>query len=961
MLCSFFTSSKGYKIIIFFQTITQILRIYLKYLKEILNSSTLIMNINRIWLVVLCLLALGRVLNATPENSAWKGFELLACTLFPLYIYKRSNRPQPVQVAPPIISRRIETEMPVKKLGFDNMENSSEYENKSYIDKMFEESSPEPPVKHLTLHKSRNPSTSISITKTPTKAIGLKKSAITKKNLMVDLLKNQEEYDDAFEKLRENFEKVLKESNISSSKPQIFPVKEPEIPSSSLPGDKSVSKLKPYNTPLPVIPESSEIDPKFEFNPIKHTSTSSVPENSQAFKPSTFNPLPLGTKPLALSGLEVNLNQLGRPPTDLSSIPPHLILPVYKPDSSTRQESLLVGPTFTPMPHHQEIVSGNPPTNLSSAGNSNPFRGNIASNLRGSTLQNTEASSRTAGINSDRPGNSVGFKVNGESDANMHIEPASISSGFFVNSSNQPKDVFKPDTSNFGGAGMSTPKVSNPFNQGQPLPREIASNFTNDAPNMFRMSNLTTGASAAIPGPSVFQANAKDPFTKDGNTFSSQPTYNASNPEFKNQFFVNPNNFPERGTSGSIGHQYISTPSHVPGPLASQTFGNYPTTTNLFPNTGIGMSHLQRNPDPFGQTSNLNLNLNQNTNLNPFQQANPQPLESKTVPNPFSISNPGASMGPFNREPAFQNTSSMPSSFNPVRNDSMVVDARPSSFNNTSLGRTYPQGSVQTFTNNPPKLDDYLVLRRTLENPDASFKIYLEEIVFLVNCIGSNMQSEEHLKFSCSFTQIFKKVDQRYSNIIKVCFGYQLLDYYTQIEDDPQTFIRISQNIVQIIGLLCKEFPELLDYITTELACRSDIFADKMYGSDEALKSLQFVDLERLYKGGELQKQANLELIKVTKLGVLFGSLFVGFKIVSSIWDFLQKLSHLCINRYWIPALLGVLISGKDALSVTYQQEYSRLIELLVNKMNLIEGKCNRLYYQVYITQIEVLLGIKTL
>jgi hypothetical protein len=228
--------------------------------------------------------------------------------------------------------------------------------------------------------------------------------------------------------------------------------------------------------------------------------------------------------------------------------------------------------------------------------------------------------------------------------------------------------------------------------------------------------------------------------------------------------------------------------------------------------------------------------------------------------------------------------------------------------------------------------------------------------MIIVNGITSNMVHIEYSKFSINLLQLFRRSGDKYLNFIMICFSHQVVDSYLGNEDDAEVLLKVARNILQIVEQINKDIKGIPQFILNEIFSLNEIFTDKLYGSEEALNSLHMMDLKRLYQGGELQKNSDFELRNVKKLGVLFGCLSITFCNIDYIWKFLEKLLYSEVNRFMIPALLGVLIGSKDILCSSNRQKFFNVAISLKNKINSIASTCNILAYQSLITQIETLL-----
>ena len=118
------------------------------------------------------------------------------------------------------------------------------------------------------------------------------------------------------------------------------------------------------------------------------------------------------------------------------------------------------------------------------------------------------------------------------------------------------------------------------------------------------------------------------------------------------------------------------------------------------------------------------------------------------------------------------------------------------------------------------------------------------------------------MKISNNLLIVFQKIPQKYLNFAKVWLSFHTIEFFLHCEDENNVLMRVAQNVLQVIGLVSKHLTELVECFFNEISTQNDIFTEKAYGSEEALRSLQFTDIERLCQGGELQKKVDSELKK---------------------------------------------------------------------------------------------------
>ena len=114
---------------------------------------------------------------------------------------------------------------------------------------------------------------------------------------------------------------------------------------------KPASPIRVQTLQLPVILETRESEVSNDFTPKVNKQQTDFKISALSKDESSFNPRPLGSKPMEQSALEMQLKSLGDGgKDDKNQIPPHMLLPVYKVKPYATQDPILRTPTSIDQP-----------------------------------------------------------------------------------------------------------------------------------------------------------------------------------------------------------------------------------------------------------------------------------------------------------------------------------------------------------------------------------------------------------------------------------------------------------------------------------------------------------------------------------------------------------------------------------------------------------------------------------
>ena len=880
----------------------------------------------------------------------------------------------------------ISTDLPIKKLEFDNMEDSPLYdEEKSFISRIFNEPASNIKTKHLVITKPniRPIIKNYKAEPSKNKIFDLNEVNARKKFLINDLLKVDSEYENAMNQLKENYESQLKIEKTQLEvieKSENFEKNEENIKKI----ESKISGLKFSSTALPVIIEKNEFEPSVDFQPVIHKELSDK-RQIPVVEDKSFNPLPLGTKPLALSLLETQMTRLNP-----ENLPPHMVLPVYK--SFAEQKPVLKEFTdFVVKPHgFESTVVSEKTSNLGSL-TDKPQKNfnilNLESNSRNVSENNTsnpfknpvEVSKNSQSSfflkNDYKPKENPSFSMieNPKNDQGISNFGQPYNNPNITSGQNTERGFSNPQSGllNFSADSSFNPYPIKDRNEGSGL---MPINNTLSQNNTFAITNQNSFTSNTVTPNHKFIQSDFSKFNESKNKFSNQPfvpSNNAlpnpfvpSNNSLPNPFVPSNNSLPNPfvPSSNSLMKQYTNTQNN---PLPNQ-YSNI-TQINPLPNQ---YTNTQNNPfsTPSNQTSqhtnqftrnpsnlsNLSNPSNASNPSNPFSINQTNPYSLSTQSNPYSVTKQSntftsnsLSMPDHNKNLRFQRSS--PQAYSNL-NPSSFSEFRPmpqnSSYNSAShSSSTRPSN----FT-----LTEYQNIRTSAENPDQSFKLQGEDILRQINSISSNMTQQELSSLSLFISDIFEKSLQRNPDQLKVYFCIQLLQNLKDADDKESQVLKLITNMCNILTTLDKF--SLCELVIHEICSLYNVFIPKLYTKEEGISSLQLVDLQRIYQGGELQIVVRTEMLFIKKIGMFYGILNVLLRKTEVLKGFMWKIIDLEVSRYWIPAICGLVITTKETF-LSNHQEYSIFSQKIITKLNSVFTFCNPLFFQDQITRIHASLS----
>lgn len=846
-------------------------------------------------------------------------------------------------------------DFPVKKLGFDNLENSPESENeKSIVEKIFNDSSSNFKSKHLVITKPKPPA-ELKTQLKPKKILDRSQINEKKRNLIADFLKAQEDYDKAFESLIGNYETILKCDDQQTEKK--VPEKQlSEVPIAYNPKASELFKL-PEKSPdkknmkkdLQVILERK--DSESDFTPVVHSQLGleSKKKNNGENK---FNPLPLGTKPFALSTLETRIGEMDKIPeqnnlfsvpksvSEKNTLPPHMVLPVYKSNSG-----FLNSNSFNPTIHPVDNA-GNQGYNSARQDfgalkhENNPKSFNKTHEQTLISKFNPSVQSSPFAVSIHNPFNPTELGPNPFSNSNTYeIQKKTVNNE--VNNLTPRKNI---ETNKFNSLNPSTENIFvNKIDQNTSN-SDYRNQFSSSNPNIF--ATTATGAffdTVSNSNPNNFSRNTVNPFSGPINITSANSIPNPTTNPFS--------------SSMAAGNNFINTnTSQFPGP-AVNNFAN-PGGNSFFVQTSNSSSI---NPNLALKTLNASTPNTTNPPNNAFSSFN------NTIPsrnpysqpnlNPFNSVDPGLkSLSPFGSSGQYKNTSDSNPFASKLGNAGIQTNLITPAFTSASqsINPLYRMTSdpIPSSTSQEISLQDYQNIRKTLETPEYSIKPQLEDLMRACNSILTNMGSHESTKVSSSLIEVLSKAT-RHTNFLKVFFTYNLIENYLDSNEDHQISLLLSQSISQVIG--STGIKGLVDFVKYEIWTRNDVFVPVSYTNDQATGSLQLLDLQKFFQGGELQRRVFIELNRSKKLGILLGSLISAS--LDDVWNIFKNFMALEVTRSWIPSVLGLMVSTYKLLSRSNLNEFQIISQQTLAKLNKVQEKCNVLIFQPFITQIQKLVS----
>ena len=720
------------------------------------------------------ILLLGRIIGSNPNSYTWIIFELLSYLSLLLYFYRKEVKVEKTPEKISSIPRNSSMITAVKKLAFDNMENSSEFEyERAAVEKIFEE----PVTRHFSKHIIINKPVTSEIKRngyTESKTFEIMKKETQKKNLIPNLLKTQETYEMAFEKLKENFEYLL---NLGESQPsstnQCISAKV-SIQEGVKKIDLNPEQKKSYiihKSVLPTIPENNESEMHSEFLPVLHKDMSFNPKINSNNNSDDFTPTPLGTKPFAMSSLEINLKQLNNEPFNIDSIPPQTILPVFKVKPFATQEPVLsnLPNPFTPVAHSSKSIEKN--------------ETNFNENLISTRLQKNEKQ-----ISED--------KVNVLESSHL-MQNSTIFETKII--PNMPKDHIQeslkvnPFQSNtelktFNQNQLASPKISSDIGPGNPFEVRNRNSFNqtfnvDQSKNNGALSrNSSEQLSNHITNPHPMPFNPTSAISTSFNNFSNQSNEPLKNNQNSNSFFSNStisnnnpffvgNNIESKTLSNQLENSrsmnnFFSNPQ-------SSNFPNYdipasnlpPTSINHFASSSFQNSeqYTRLNPNLFsGSNFNAAPSTYQASIVSSLPQSNFTQYDNKCFPNSrhFSTNFGGGSL--ISQSP-FSMKADRVILENQFESSNQIIPHN--SFSSRPHTLNYSNTDSQLMPLNdldPTKLENYISIKKSFDQHDL--KRNIEEIIKIVFCITSIMTAQEDFEISQKIIEIIKKPNQRYPN-----------------------------------------------------------------------------------------------------------------------------------------------------------------------------------------------------
>ena len=349
------------------------------------------MNIGKILsLTVLMLLIINLISNNFKLDT------ILFCkilTTFLIFLYSSTSQipakpPSPPLPAPSPSPKREKSlsekykisDLPIKKLNFDTVENSPKEANSPLI--IMEEPSSIQADMVINIPLSRKPSE-----KRSKPASTRSDSRKILNDIQRDRAKATQTHKSRLENLQREYEEMVQSSRLKFEVESLI---------------KPASPIRVQHLQLPVILEAKESEAPNDFTPKLNQTRPEFKSSAETRADPGFNPRPLGSRPLEQSALEVQLKSLGDVQEDKNGIPPHMLLPVYKVKPYATQDPILRTPTsvdqpaFRPNPLSQSSFPAGHSGQMSlsrtqesfAAGSSGFFVNAVGGNAQGSDFRN---------------------------------------------------------------------------------------------------------------------------------------------------------------------------------------------------------------------------------------------------------------------------------------------------------------------------------------------------------------------------------------------------------------------------------------------------------------------------------------------------------------------------------------------------------------------------------------------
>ena len=896
-----------------------------------------------LFLKILLTLALYFYPFSTQTTSPSKNKSPLSKTSIPKTL--DSNPPNPKKV-----SFSHLTDLPIKKLDFDRLENSPILLNSPI--KMSENSS--------------SPITNIKISlPQPKKKEKLyyvpqpKPSHPTTKEIMKKAKEKNEEirkiYQDYAENVRFEYEQIIKNSKVE---PEI--IKPPTV------------HVKERFDMLPVILERNESELGFEFNPLEHKTGETKGNKGGKETIDDFDPKPLGSKMFALSGLEMQIKNLEKEENKSENLTPHMVLPVHRVKPFTTQLPILSSSTdFNPVPNDKNQViqtSSVLGTEKSKQNNSNFFvdLGKSDSNLLkvnkpigplssdGAMASHVILKNCTHNEMAKEVNQNHSFFVGGANGGNQ-TGNFSVNSVYSGNSERKGSNPFV-NTNNFGGLGTQS---------GNPLcnSANMAGPGHQSTDPLANVTSYSTQTSQSI-NPFASTTNFSNQTSQPLNPFANPGLSNYSNPSSQSiNLFTNASSFPTQN-------------SQPINPFANATL---PQALNSLANT----SKISQQSNPFISDSSKSnpFNINPSTNLPQSSQYPSYIHQSKPISAPytslpvsnFSISSPASNH--FTPTNHFNTSSHIPSAQLSSLTASNMYSTPPTIPNHLLAGNYSSQNPPTLKANpsfsNPPlgfqnsslssynttkkidelTLDSYKSLRNQISTNESSQKLISEELLYNINTYYINITITEIDELYEKILSIFKQVPEIKLTTQTVSFTFLTVDYYlNNSNNDKNTVLSLAEFIVNLyskLSLLIRGIQSILEF---EIKTLSEIFSPKIYLEQEVTESWRLNDLRRTSEGGILQKQVLNEIKTIESLSILLSNHYIKH----SPDDLFNLISQLSLNlppRQWLPMIVGVMIILPFFKNTQIFHKISPLLNTHKAKLNLIPQVCNKIFFSSEISR----------
>ncbi|OMJ73978.1 hypothetical protein SteCoe_27189 [Stentor coeruleus] len=863
--------------------------------------------------------------------------------------------------------------MPVRKLVFDNMDNSPALSSKgSVIEGLFK--TPQKSVGNIVTKSKRTKPKPSKNYGTP---LDLKEIKPEYHDISDELKNTDVEYQELRQKLIENYERTLKIGRFAEEKaknPETHSIikewekrKELDFKKEAL-ENENLKKLAFGQ--LPAILEKNESEGLFNFNPTIHSEKSEAPFIKEKTQDLNFNPIPQDQKPLFENTIEENKIKK-------SDLPPHMILPIYTTKPITSQEGVInkISNPFNPIVHPSEPVDR---LNTDKTLNINQDISKQQDLTNESLSTPTNEPKYTNSFFVSKPSNNEKtpnpFATSNLTDSQKIISslaPPLTSQTPFATSANL---VNYPSQESKGFPAFSAP-MSQRTNSESSMPNVFTSNIKSE-PNL--TSNIRTEqnvfASNIRTEQNVFTSNIRT----EQNAFTSniRPEQNvfASNirPE-QNAFTSNIRTEPNVFTSNirTEPNVFSSNTRTELNPMTNPFTSNIRTDSNFFTSNirtepNAFASNIRTEPDPQKTQNPFSMSnaflVNESKPQNNFAPTNQRPqFDSVPFPLPQTFKPDSQPMqSPF-PAPQFQSDFQIPS--NPFQNTNPNMNTRTQNTINNPFANNNHISTINQYTNNQANIsiskqgsmdfEEYCSIRRNTPSNDLSIKNTVLEIIHVLNIITPNMQQREVAECIKELCDIIGKTSENTHKSIIVNLAYYFIDLYSGFNEDLSMLMNYCKSLCDIVIPVKNKFPLCLTAIIFEIQYLADVFIPINYDSIKALSSLRLEDIGRTFKGGALQVKAKEEMIKVEKIGILFASLYISLDEIVFLWNFLSHLLTIEVTMNWIPAIAGCLTFADTTFKTLKGQEYKYMLNKIWNNCENLERKCNPTIYMPYISMIK--------